>query len=83
MSVNKCLFCGSVIPEGRQICPNCEERPQKTKTRKEKKKMSVYIFPAVLILLDVGAAIMCFIGKDYKKGVYWLAAAVLNICVTF
>ncbi len=40
--------------------------------------MSMYIFPAVLI-----AAIMCFIGKDYKKGVYWLAAAVLNICVTF
>ena len=44
--------------------------------------MSMYIFPAVLIALDVGAAVMCFIGKDYKKGVYWLAAAVLNICVT-
>lgn len=51
--------------------------------REEKKKMSVYIFPIVLIALDVGAAIMCFISKDYKKGVYWLAAAVLNICVTF
>ena len=45
--------------------------------------MSMYIFLAVLIALDVGAAVMCFIGKDYKKGVYWLAAAVLNICVTF
>lgn len=29
--------------------------------------MSMYIFPAVLIALDVGAAVMCFIGKDYKK----------------
>ncbi len=54
-----------------------------TQKREEKKKMSMYIFPAVLIALDVGAAIMSFIGKDYKKGVYWLAAAVLNICVTF
>lgn len=45
--------------------------------------MSMYIFPAALILLDVGAAAMCFIGKDYKRAVYWLAAAVLNVCVTF
>lgn len=50
---------------------------------KEKKKMSMYIFPAALILLDVGAAVMCAIGKDYKRAVYWLAAAVLNITVTF
>lgn len=83
MSVNKCLFCGGIIPEGRQICPNCAECTPQPKTGKEKKKMSVYIFPAALILLDMGAAVMCLISKDYKKGVYWLAAAVLNICVTF
>ena len=23
---NKCLFCGEIIPEGRQICPICEKR---------------------------------------------------------
>ena len=21
---NTCIFCGDIIPEGRQICPNCE-----------------------------------------------------------
>lgn len=21
---NKCVFCGVEIPEGRQVCPNCE-----------------------------------------------------------
>ena len=52
-------------------------------TGKEQKKMSMYIFPVALILLDVGAAIMCIIGKDYKRAVYWLAAAVLNVTVTF
>lgn len=51
--------------------------------RKDGKAMSIYIFPALLILLDVGAALVYFVSKDYKKAVYWLAAAVLNICVTF
>lgn len=50
---------------------------------KEKKKMSMYIFLVALILLDVGAAVMCIVGKDYKRAVYWLAAAVLNVTVTF
>lgn len=43
-----------------------------------------YIFPAVMIIMDIGAAVMCVvIGKDYKKAVYWVAAAVLNAAVTF
>lgn len=24
-SDNKCVVCGDIIPEGRQVCPNCEE----------------------------------------------------------
>ena len=56
----------------------------KTGSRERRKtKMSMYIFPVALILLNVGAAIMCIIGKDYKRAVYWLAAAVLNVTVTF
>lgn len=42
-----------------------------------------YIFLLLLILLDVGAAIIYAVQKDYKKAVYWLAAAVLNVTVTF
>lgn len=26
MKDNTCLYCGEVIPEGRQICPTCENR---------------------------------------------------------
>ena len=44
---------------------------------------STYIFPVVLIALDIGAAIMCAISHDWKKTIYWLAAAVLNAAVTF
>ena len=44
---------------------------------------STYIFPIVLILLDVGASIVNVFNQEYKMAVYWIAAAVLNIAVTF
>lgn len=44
---------------------------------------NTYIFPIILILLDVGASVMCGMDGDVRKTVYWLAAAVLNITVTF
>lgn len=42
-----------------------------------------YIFPLALIALDLGAAIIYALHHDYKKAVYWIAAAVLNVTVTF
>ena len=42
-----------------------------------------YIFPLLLITLDLGAAIVELCHKDIRMAVYWLAAAVLNIAVTF
>ena len=44
---------------------------------------STYIFPIVLIVLDVGAAIVNAYNCQWKMVVYWLAAAVLNAAVTF
>lgn len=42
-----------------------------------------YIFPLMLILLNVGASVVAGTSGDIKKAVYWLAAAILNITVTF
>lgn len=42
-----------------------------------------YIFPLILILFDVCAAIVYGTSGDWKKAIYWLAAAVLNAAVTF
>ena len=25
MNDNKCVMCGDIIPEGRQVCPMCED----------------------------------------------------------
>ena len=41
------------------------------------------LFPIILILLDVCASAVYLCHGDVKKSIYWVAAAVLNICVTF
>lgn len=45
--------------------------------------MKTLIFPTTLIILDILASIVYFADGDIKKCVYWLAAAVLSICVTY
>ena len=42
-----------------------------------------HIFPVILILLDIGAAVMYGVARDWRKVIYWIAAAVLNMVVTF
>ncbi|MGN0655583.1 MAG: hypothetical protein ACI4KR_02210 [Ruminiclostridium sp.] len=41
------------------------------------------ILPLILILIDIAAAIVCFVQHENKKAVYWIAAAILNWTVTF
>jgi len=50
---------------------------------KEAKPMSQYIFPCILIVCDIGAAVVSIYQKDYRRAVYWFAAAVLTASVTF
>lgn len=45
--------------------------------------MNKYIFPSVLIALDLLAAVVYAVTKDIRMSIYWIAAAILNICVTF
>jgi hypothetical protein len=42
-----------------------------------------YIYPLMLIALDVGASVMYGFSGDWRKVIYWIAAAVLNAAVTF
>lgn len=44
---------------------------------------STYWFPLALIILDALAGVVYLCHGDVKKFVYWMAAAVLNITVTF
>jgi len=43
----------------------------------------IYIFPTVLIILNLCASGTYFICGDWKRGIYWIAAAVLTSCVTY
>ena len=40
-------------------------------------------FPALLIVLDVAAAVVYALEPDVRRAVYWTAAAVLTAVVTF
>lgn len=42
-----------------------------------------WLFPSVLILLDVAAAVVYACHGDWRKIIYWLAAAALTFVVTF
>ena len=42
-----------------------------------------YIFPSILIALDVLSAIAYGFSKDWRQVIYWLAAATLSACVTY
>ena len=42
------------------------------------------VFPLILIILDLAAAIVYgVVDTDIRKVIYWIAAAVLTITVTF
>jgi len=44
---------------------------------------STQIFPTILIILDIAAAIVWFYNGDMRRGIYWIAAAVLTSTVTY
>ena len=41
------------------------------------------LFPTVLIVLDVAAAIVYASGGDWRKCTYWISAAILTTTVTY
>lgn len=45
--------------------------------------MSPKVFPMALIALDLAASVVYICQGDYRRAVYWFAAAVLTTCVTF
>lgn len=40
------------------------------------------LFPIILIILNLAACLVYAFHSDWKMAIYWLSAAVLNICVT-
>lgn len=43
----------------------------------------VRVFPTVLIILDAAAALIYLCYGDYRRAIYWTAAAVLTASVTY
>ncbi len=45
--------------------------------------LAAKLFPALLLLCNVGAAVMAFSHKEWQRGAYWLASAVCIGCVAW
>lgn len=56
MNDNRCVCCGRIIPEGRQVCPICEQKAQRRDIRDY--WLNEWIFP----LLIGGVLIAAFVG---------------------
>lgn len=54
MNDNRCVCCGRIIPEGRQVCPICEEKAKRRDVREY--WLDEWIIPIVVVgLLILGA----------------------------
>jgi hypothetical protein len=45
--------------------------------------MNEKIFPTILIIIDIMASIPYFWQGDFRRGIYWCAAAILTLTVTW
>jgi hypothetical protein len=41
------------------------------------------LLPCLLIALNIGSSAVYLFSGDWKRSIYWIAAAVLTACVTF
>ena len=41
------------------------------------------VLPTILILIDIGAALVWAVDGDFRRAIYWVGAAVLTATVTF
>lgn len=56
MNDNRCVCCGRIIPEGRQVCPICEQKAQRRDIHDY--WLNEWVFP----LLIGGVLIAAFVG---------------------
>ncbi len=45
--------------------------------------MKEKVFPTILIVLDLCAALVYACAGDIRRMIYWVAAATLTLCVTY
>ena len=41
------------------------------------------LFPAVLLVCNIGAAICCAVAGDFRRSIYWAASAMCIGAITF
>ena len=64
MSDNRCVCCGTIVPEGTQVCPACEQKGitvhKETKEERFDRIMNDWVWPVIVILAIVIFGILLF-----------------------
>ena len=56
MSENRCVCCGAIIPEGTQVCPNCEKKSyfhRETPEERFDRIMNDWVYPVGIVVLII------------------------------
>lgn len=62
LDVDRCVYCGQAIPEGKQICPECElaisqTAPQRNRNRYKKRMTTERLKKIIIVVALIGAII--------------------------
>lgn len=79
MADNECVFCGDVIPEGRQVCPNCEAKhdPQEF-FREERASIAKSVIDDMVATLE-DDVVKNFFENQKKRKVYCVTKILMHI----
>lgn len=83
MTENRCVCCGDIIPEGRQVCPKCQDTPQETKVLKQwqkikrmsKEELTAFLFLFAQSFLKAGKGEL---SKETQRDLYQSICEELN-----
>ena len=51
---NRCVYCGEIIPEGRQVCPSCEKiQSETTKAERFDRVINDWVLPVGLVAVII------------------------------
>ena len=64
---NTCICCGEIIPEGRQVCWNCEQEPMLDNSKSPSEKQ-IELAEAIANLLGLDFPMS---SKDFTAAIYW------------
>ena len=83
---NRCVCCGEIIPEGRQVCPNCEKGEQMKNNECCASLNYEAEYDRAMLELEKAKAEICHLREELRikeRQVYWYDGVKQTVEVIF